>query len=132
VLALAVLEGRLAIARLPATAPIPAWMAAGPIVSATRTASELSVICADESVPTEAQAVRGWRVLAVAGPVDFGLTGILSAIATPLAEAKVSIFSLSTHDTDYVLVRDEDLDRAVAALRAAGHRVDLPNRQGPP
>jgi hypothetical protein len=130
---LAVLEGRVAITRLPPTAPVPTWLSAGPIVSATRTATELSVICGEACIPAEVQAERGWRVLAVAGPLDFGLTGILSSIANPLADAKVSLFAVSTYDSDYVLVRDEDLDRAVGALRAAGHRVvNVPVVPGPP
>jgi hypothetical protein len=59
----------------------------------------------------------------VAGPLDFALTGVLAALAVPLAEARVSIFAVSTFDTDYVLVADTDLGRALSALRAAGHRV---------
>jgi hypothetical protein len=65
----------------------------------------------------------GWRALAVQGPLDFGLTGILAALAAPLAAARISIFAVSTYDTDYVLVRDRDLERAVLALREAGHSV---------
>ena len=59
----------------------------------------------------------------VAGPLDFGLTGILAGIATALAEAEISLFALSTFDTDYVLVKVETLPRAVAALREAGYPI---------
>ncbi len=62
-------------------------------------------------------------MLQVAGPLDFSLTGVLAAIATPLAAAGVSIFTISTFDTDYVLVKEENVAKAMEALRAAGHRI---------
>lgn len=123
VMALHVLSGSLAVCRLPADAPVPAWASAGALVSITRTADELSVVCAEEDVPNEVRAERGWRALKVVGPLDFALTGVLAALAVPLAEAGISIFALSTFDTDFVLVREGDLDRAMAALERAGHRV---------
>lgn len=122
-LMLSVLPETLAVCRLASHAPIPAWTALGALWSITRTPDELSIVCANEGVPDFVQAERDWRALQVAGPLDFALTGILAAIAGPLAEAQISIFALSTYDTDYVLVRARDLDRAVAALRAAGHHV---------
>ena len=88
----------------------------------TRTASELSIVCRDASVPASVTANRGWRAIAVDGTLDFALTGVLAALAAPLAAAGVSIFAMSTYDTDYVLVKQDTLDDAVAALRAAGHR----------
>jgi hypothetical protein len=68
-------------------------------------------------------AERGWRCLQVAGPLDFSLTGVLASLASCLAEAKVSIFAISTYDTDYLLVQAEDLETAIRALRAAGHEI---------
>lgn len=62
-------------------------------------------------------------MLAVRGPLDFNIIGVLACLAVPLAAAGISIFAISTFDTDYVLVRHDDLDRAVRALREAGHRV---------
>ena len=122
-LELRVLPGRLAVCRLPADAPIPGWVLVGAVVSVTRTTDELSVVCPEESVPDEVQAERGWRALRVIGALAFALTGVLASLAVPLAEAGVSIFALSTYDTDYVLVRENDLPRAVAALVYAGHTV---------
>lgn len=122
-LALRVLPGRLAVCRLAADAPFPDWAQAGALASITRAADELSVVCAEEGVPLEVRAERGWRALQVAGPLDFALTGVLVALAVPLADAGVSIFALSTYDTDYVLVREGDLPRAAATLERAGHRV---------
>jgi hypothetical protein len=120
---LIVLENDLAVARLDATDPIPTWAASGSLYSVTRTAEELSVVCAAAAIPANVQAERGWRCLRVAGRLDFSLTGVLASIAGPLAAANVSIFALSTYDTDYVLVRGERLAAALEALSAAGHEV---------
>ena len=81
------------------------------------------MVCAEERAPEGAKCERGWRVLQVAGPLELSLTGVLAAIAAPLADAGVSIFAISTFDTDYILVKDENLARAVDVLRAEGHRV---------
>ena|SRR5439155_6590242 len=113
----------LAIVRLAPDADVPVWADRGPLTSVTRTPSELSVVCAQEHVPPEVECERGWRALVVAGPLDFSLTGVLAALAQPLAEAEVPIFALSTYDTDYVLVREPQLDAAIEALAAAGHEV---------
>ena len=120
---LVVLEEDLAVARLEATAPIPEWVASGSLSSVTRTAEELSVVCAAAAIPAGVQAARGWRCLRVAGRLDFSMTGVLASIAGPLVAADVSIFAVSTYDTDYVLVHGERLTAAIEALRAAGHDV---------
>jgi hypothetical protein len=122
---LLLLPGLLAICRLDPDAPLPAWtMSASPsLVSITRTANELSIVCAQEPVPDDVQREGDWRCLMLEGPLDFSLNGVLSALLTPLAEASVSIFALSTFDTDYLLVRAAQLDLAMEALSAAGHPV---------
>jgi hypothetical protein len=121
-LTLTLLPGPLAVCRLPADTPPPAWTA-GAVTSVTRTPDELSVVCAEEAVPPGMRAERGFRCLAVAGPLDFTLTGILATLTVPLAAASISVFVLSTFDTDLLLIREPLLAQAVAALRAAGHRV---------
>ena len=88
-----------------------------------RTAEELSIVCAEQAVPPGVICQRGWRGLKVAGPLDFALTGVLASLAGPLAEAAVSIFAISTYDTDYLLIREVQLDTAIDALRRAGHAV---------
>jgi hypothetical protein len=114
----------LAVARIgPGDVP-PTWIDfSDAFLSVTRTADEVSVVGLDASIPAGVRAERGWRAFKVAGPLDFSLTGVLAGIAGPLAEAGVSIFALSTYDTDYVLVRDADVDRACTAL-AETHRVE--------
>jgi uncharacterized protein len=115
----------LAVCRLPAHAAVPPWIddAGGPLRSATRTRDELSIVVAEQAVPAEVQAERGWRALRVRGPLAFSLTGVLASLAGPLADAEVPIFVLSTYDTDWVLVPDGRLNAAVAALTSAGHHV---------
>lgn len=116
-------EGRFAVCRLGPGDEVPAWAASGAFTSVTRTRDELSVVCAEGAVPEGTRCEGGWRIFGIEGPLDFGLTGILASVAEPLAEAGVSIFAVSTFDTDYVMVREENVERAVAALAAAGHRV---------
>jgi hypothetical protein len=138
-LRLSLLRERLAVCRLPAAAALPAWAAApaAGFSSVTRTARELSLVVPEAVLPEavvgsggavgtldELRVEPGFRALEVAGPLDFSLVGVLASLTAPLAEAGVSLFAVSTFDTDYVLLREEDLPRAVAALTAAGHRVD--------
>lgn len=119
-----VLPASLAVCRLAANQPVPAWAAGPGLVSVTRTADELSIVAPQERVPDGVMAQRDFRALRVAGSLDFGAVGVLASLAGPLADAGVSIFSISTYDTDYILVRQSDLDRAIAALESAGHTVE--------
>ncbi len=113
-----------AIVRLDPDGAVPTWVYDSPFWSVTRSDAELSVVCAEEDIPDDARAERGWCALELAGPLDFSLTGVVASLVSPLAEAKVSIFVISTFETDYLLVRENDGVRAVAALRDAGHIVD--------
>jgi hypothetical protein len=118
------LDDLYAVVRLDPDAALPDWARGGSFWSATRTDSELSIVCREEDVPADASAERGWCALEVAGPLDFSLTGVVSSLVGPLAEAEVPLFVLSTFETDYLLVRERDLRRSVDALVAAGHSVD--------
>ncbi|HEX6788586.1 MAG TPA: ACT domain-containing protein [Gaiellaceae bacterium] len=119
-----VLDELYAIVRLEPDADLPVWLRGGHFWSATRTDSELSLVCREEDIPADASAERGWCALELAGPLDFSLTGVVAALVTPLADAEVPIFILSTFETDYLLVRERDLQRSVEALTDAGHEVD--------
>ena len=125
-LTLELLPGSLAICRFPPDAPVPTWASGGPLLAVVRTKAELSVTCAEESMPPTLEASRDWRALQLRGPLDHGLVGVLLEVAAPLARAKVSIMPIATYDTDYVLVRTSQLALAVATLRAAGHTVHAP------
>jgi hypothetical protein len=127
-LRLEIVEGRYAVVRLGPGDPVPAWAGGGPFVSVTRTDAELSIVCLETAVPRGQPGERGWRGLRVVGPLGFGMTGILASLATPLASSGVSIFVVSTYDTDYVMVQERDLERAKDALARAGHTVALPAR----
>ncbi len=124
---LTLLPGSYAICRLAPDAAIPGWaLAPGDFVSVSRTRDELSIVCAEAGVPAGvrgAQVGRGRRCLRVEGPFDLEVVGVLATIAQPLAGAGVAIFVVSTYDTDYVLLRDADLDAATAALTTHGHTV---------
>jgi hypothetical protein len=119
-----VLDELYAIVRLEPDADLPVWLRGGHFWSATRTESELSLVCREDDVPPDASAERGWCALELAGPLDFSLTGVVAALVTPLAEAEIPIFILSTFETDYLLVREHDLHRSVDALTDAGYEVD--------
>ena|SRR5712664_3597137 len=121
---LTVLPGHFAMTRLAAEAPLPSWATHGDFFSITRTRDELSIVCRADQVPNGIAAEAGWRALKVAGPFALSEIGVLSALAAPLAKAKVSLFAISTFDTDYLLVNEKQLLAAVAALKGAGHRVD--------
>ncbi len=104
-LTLDLLDDELAVCRLPIGAPVPNWAWSGELTSITCTDDEMSVVCAAEPVPGDVTHTAGWRAFKVRGPLDFGLVGILAGISGALADAGVSIFAISTYDTDYILVR---------------------------
>lgn len=123
-LTLDALPGHFSICRLDPGSPVPAWAEGGPLVSITRTAAELSIVCSLAAVPPGAQSEGPWRALALRGPIPFSVTGVLASLTAPLAAARISLFAISTYDTDYLLVGEADFDGAVAALRSAGHQVE--------
>jgi hypothetical protein len=116
-----VFPGSFAVLRLAPDADVPMEALVPPFHSVTRTPAELSVVCPETAVPEGARAETGWSLLALAGPFPFELVGVLASVLGPLATAGVSIFALSTFDTDYVLVKRERLEDAIGALTAAGH-----------
>ena len=122
-LTLSLLPENYSICRLGPEAGIPPWALAGDFYSITRTKGELSLVCSEEFVPVGVQVEKGWRCLQVSGPLDFSLTGILASLTNSLAEAGVSVFAISTFETDYLLVKADNLKRAVLELEEAGHRM---------
>jgi hypothetical protein len=122
-LTLSCLSDRLAVCRLPADAPVPEWVFREGFVSVTRTADELSVVCGVERVPPGTRCETNFRCIKVEGPLAFDLTGILSSLTAVLARAGISVFAVSTYDTDYLLVREGLLAAALEELARAGHDV---------
>jgi hypothetical protein len=120
-------HGTYAVCRLPARAAVPAW-AAKAFTSITRTSDELSIVCEERRLPAdlggvEFQLERGWVLLKLHGPFPLDAIGVLASVARPLAEAAISLFALSTFDTDYILVKRVHAKQAIAALTLAGHRL---------
>jgi hypothetical protein len=113
----------LAVVRLPAGAELPAWAEASSIFSVTATATETSVVCAGRNVPTKTRHQKPFTAFEVQGPLDFALTGVLAALLAPLAEAGISVFTLSTFDTDWILVATAEADRAEEEWRRRGHET---------
>lgn len=122
-LSLEILPERFAVYRLEPGVAVPAPSPHASFFSVTRTMDELSIVCPEADAPSDIRAERGFRLFRVDGPLDFSLVGVLASLLSPLAEAEVSVFAVSTHDTDYVLVRDGDLERARLALAGAGHDI---------
>lgn len=119
-LTLIYLDGRFSVCQLPSQAEIPQWAYEGPIFSVMRTYNELSIVCETTFVPSGIKAESGWIAIQVAGCLDFSLTGILASIAKPLGEAKISLFALSTYDTDYILIKETKKLESINVLKTAG------------
>jgi len=117
------LPGHFAVCRLSASEVVPAWAYGEGFLSITRTSDELSIVCMNALVPRGIECLRRYVAMRVEGTLAPELVGVLVSLATPLADAGIPILAIGTHDTDYVLVREADLERAIAALRQAGHEV---------
>jgi hypothetical protein len=122
-LTIALLDDSFVICRLSPDSDLPVQSTTTGFYSITRTDEELSIVCTKENAPGGAKCDYGWRCFMVKGPLDFSLIGIMASISGSLANAGVSIFTISTFDTDYFLVKDEKLGIAIQALRDAGHTV---------
>ncbi len=120
---LKILDKDFAVCRLSAESIIPDWALPSSFLSISRTPTELSIVCEGELVPLDVKSEKGWRILKVEGTLDFSLTGILASIANPLSQAKISIFAISTFDTDYVLVKQLSLGQACDALKSSGFNI---------
>ncbi len=117
---LTLLPDTFAICRLNADAAIPAWATTGEFLSITRTSEELSIVCLQSLVPDGIRCERDWRCLQLAGPIPFSTVGVLASLVQPVAEAGISVFAISTFDTDYLLVKAANFKGAIDALRQHG------------
>jgi uncharacterized protein len=122
-LILSILPETLAVCRLDRDAQIPDWAFSGSFLSITRTVEELSIVTSQINVPDGFRRDEGWRCLKVEGTLDFALTGVIASLAMPLAFEGVSLFAVSTYDTDYLLVKERNLSKAVQVLSQNGHLV---------
>jgi hypothetical protein len=122
-LTLTILPDTFAVCRLDADAAVPPWATTASYYSITRTAEELSVVCAQSPVPDGIRCERDWRCVQLSGPISFAKVGVLASLVQPLADEGISVFAKSTFDTDYFLVKAADLQRAIDAWRHCGHTV---------
>ncbi len=117
---LQIVEGSFSICRLNIESPNPVWALSGVFYSITKTSDELSIVCESKNIPNDIKAEIGWGLIKVQGPLDFGLSGILASLANPLAVEKISIFAISTFDTDYIMVKEANLQKAKSTLENSG------------
>ena len=122
-LSLKILPDRMAVCRFDPAALLPDWLDETGFYSLTRTEAELTVVCSEALVDPDATFEAGWRCFKVQGQLDFSEIGIIFSLTRPLAETGVSVFVISAFNTDYFMVKEKDLAKAVDALTAAGHRV---------
>lgn len=122
-LSLQLLPGELAVVRLAPGSPVPDWGRTGALACAVWTAEETSIVCAAAAVPEAERAERGFRAFGLRGPIPFTTTGVLASLTEPLARAGISLFTLSTYDTDYILVKEAVRTAAEDVLAAAGHTL---------
>ncbi len=126
-LSMRILADRMAVCRFEPSAPLPDWIDQPGFYSITRTAEALSVVCSAERVPPGTESETGWRCFQLLGPFNFSEIGIIYSLTQPLAESGVSVFVISTFDTDYLMVKENNLAKAIDVLTAEGHRVMAEN-----
>lgn len=121
---LTILAQPIAVCRLHPNEGIPSWFPKDGFTAIVRTPEELSLVCGDIYVPSHVIVEKGWRILKVQGLLEFSQVGVLAAIASPLAQAGISIFVISTYDTDYILVKETSLRLTINVLHDAGHIIE--------
>ncbi|WP_371363472.1 hypothetical protein SRRS_43640 [Sporomusa rhizae] len=118
------LNDTLGVCKLDSSEDVPRWAYQGEFFSITKTSDELSIVCSESGIPKDAVCERSWRALKIVGILDFSLIGILSIVSFVLAKAGVSIFAISTYNTDYILVKEKDLANALQTLRSEGFEIE--------
>jgi len=116
ILTMKLLKEKYGICRLDKKNSIPVWAQNSDFFSITKTCDELSIVCSQDNIPNDIKCEKDWRILKIEGPLDFSLVGILASISAILAQKGISIFAISTYDTDYILVRNKDIDNAIKSL----------------
>ena len=116
ILTIKLLKEKYGVCKLDKTELLPEWAKNSNFFSITRTSDELSVVCSEDNIPNDIKCEKDWRVLKIEGPLDFSIIGILSSISTILAQKGISIFAISTYDTDYILVQNKNINTAIDSL----------------
>ena len=127
-LKLILLNGEYAIYRFNSEAEIPESVGNKGFYSITKTHDEISVVCLQDNCVTQNKQVNtNWRILKIQGPLDFSMIGIIAEISGILKDNNISIFTISTYDTDYILIKDMDVTKAIEALKTGGHKIIYEN-----
>ena len=122
-LTMKLLNEKYSVCRLDKDNAIPIWALQGNFFSITKTLDELSIVCLQKNIPNDIRCEKDWRILKVEGPLDFSLVGILASISSLMAQEQISIFALSTYDTDYILVKEENIEAAINTLSENNYSV---------
>lgn len=122
-LTMKLLEEKYGVCQLEAYDEIPEWASKGEFYSITKTRDELSIVSCQDNIPDGVKCQGDWRILKVQGPLDFSLIGILASISAVLAKQKISIFVISTYDTDYILIKEKDIKKSIDSLLAEGYNI---------
>ena len=122
-LTIKLLKEKYVVCRLNKNEAIPSWALQGDFYSITKTEDELSIVCLQDNIIDNIKCEKDWRVLKIEGPLDFSLVGILSKISTLMANNSISIFAVSTYDTDYILIKEKDINRAIKVLNNDSYKV---------
>ena len=118
-LTLSIMHEKLGICRLESGSPLPDWVGGSKnFYAITGTADETSIVCREDLIPADLLSEKNFRALKVNGPLDFSLTGILASLLNPLAAAGISVFAISTYNTDYILIKEKNLEQAIGLLSA--------------
>ena len=122
-LQLSLLKDKYGICTLPNTAPIPDWALTQSLASITRTEKELTIVCRLEILPSQYQSDLKWRCFKIDGSFDLNQIGVISSISSPLADIGISIYVISTYDTDYFLIQEQNLEKTISVLSSSGHYI---------
>jgi hypothetical protein len=122
-LQLSLLKDKYGICTLPNTAPIPDWVLKESLVSITRTKEELTIVCRQDLIPSQYQSDLNWRCFIVDGSFDLNQTGVIASLSSPLADAGISIYVISTYNTDYFLVQEQNVEQTISVLCNSGHSI---------
>ncbi len=112
-----ILPVEVSVSRLSSTSFIPDWVKESLFYSVTRTSDEISIVCESQYVPKDVKSEDGWSILKILDLLNFDLTGILSSIIVPLGDNRISVFAISTYNTDYILVKQDKLEEAIEILK---------------
>jgi len=122
------LSDKYSIYRFRRGAILPDWVYSSEFYSITQTTDELSVIATQSEIILDNAVINNdWRILKIAGPLDFSLIGIIADVSGIFKEKRISICAISTFDTDYIMIKEKDLIQGLEALREKGHEISIGN-----